>query len=109
MTTLQITPLSDALGTEVSGIDWKRSIDDATVAAIKAAFLDSHLLCLRAAPLTPPEFARVARYFGEPQLQLLREYRDPYVPEVSVLDSSYKTPQQTQAAIRLSCAALLGA
>jgi taurine dioxygenase len=93
MTTLQITPLSDALGAEVSGLDWKRPIDDATIAAINGAFLDSHLLCLRAEPLTPPEFVRVARYFGDPQLQLIREYRDPRAPEVSVLDSSYKTPQ----------------
>lgn len=93
MTTLQITPLSDALGAEVSGVDWQRPIDDATIAAIKAVFLDSHLLCLRAEPLTPSEFVQVARYFGEPQLQLIREYRAPGVPEVSILDSSYKTPQ----------------
>ncbi len=93
MTTVQIIPLSDALGAEVSGLDWKRPIDSGTTAAIKAAFLDFHLLCLRAEPLTPLEFVRVARYFGEPQLQLIRECRDRCIPEVSILDSSYKTPQ----------------
>lgn len=95
--TLRITPLSDALGAEVSGLDWKRPIDDATRAAITGAFLEAHLLCLRTAPLTPAEFVRVAHYFGEPQLQLLREYRDTHVPEVSVLDSSYKTPESKPA------------
>ena len=31
--TLRITPLSDALGAEVSGLDWKRPIDADTIAA----------------------------------------------------------------------------
>ena len=91
--TLQITPLSAALGAEVSGVDWKQPVDAATVQAINAAFLDCHLLCLRSEPLQAAEFAQVARYFGDPQLQLLRSYRDGEAPEVSVLDSSYQTPE----------------
>lgn len=93
MMNLQITALSDALGAEVSGIDWKQRIDDATVKAINMAFCEYQLLCLRAEPLQPLEFTQVAHYFGEPQLQLLRSYRDGEAPEVSVLDSSYQTPE----------------
>ena len=91
--TLQITPLSDALGAEVSGVDWKQPIDAATVQAINTAFFDYHLLCLRSEPLLPVEFTQVAQYFGEPQLQLLRRYRAGEAPEVSVLDSTYQTPE----------------
>ena len=91
--TVQIIPLSDALGAEVSGVNWKQPVDNATVTAINAAFFEYHLLCLRSEPLQPVEFVQVARYFGEPQLQLLRSYRDGEAPEVSVLESTYQTPE----------------
>lgn len=99
--TLQITPLSDALGAEVSGIDWKQPADNVTVDAINQAFFAYHLLCLSSEPLEPVEFVRVARYFGDPQLQLLRSYRDDKTPEVSVLDSTYTTPESKPADLRL--------
>jgi len=99
--TLQITPLSDALGAEVSGVDWKQPVDAATVTAINTVFFEYHLLCLRSEPLQPVAFAQVARYFGEPQLQLLRSYRDGEAPEVSVLDSSYQTSESKPADLSL--------
>ena len=74
--TLQIAPLSDALGAQVSDIDWTQPVDEDTVSAINTAFLTYGLLCLRTEPLTPKAFAQVAHYFGEPQLQLLRKYRN---------------------------------
>ena len=88
--TLQITPLSAALGAEVAGVDWTQPVSDTTVAAIKDAFLTYHLLCLRTQPLEPTAFAQVGRYFGEPQIQLLRNMRVEGAPEVSVFNSTYK-------------------
>ncbi len=99
--TLQIAPLSDALGAQVSGIDWTQPVNEDTVSAINAAFLTCHLLCLRTEPLTPQAFAQVAYYFGEPQLQLLRKYRNEEVPEVSILESTYKKPEDKKADLRL--------
>ncbi|MFN0317814.1 MAG: TauD/TfdA dioxygenase family protein [Burkholderiales bacterium] len=90
---IQINVLSNALGAEVSGLDLTRPAQPADVAAIQSAFLEDHLLCLRGQPLEPGAFARVARYFGEPQPQLLRSQRVEDLPEVSVLDSTYKTPK----------------
>jgi taurine dioxygenase len=90
---IEIKPLSDALGAEIRGWHPSQGEDEADVAAIKAAFLQHHLLCIRTAPLKPWTFARVARHFGEPQLQLLRDLRDDTAPEVSILDSTYKTPE----------------
>ncbi len=98
--TLTISPLCDALGAEIMGIDWSRPLDDAAVDALQAAFLDYHLLCLRAEPLSPADFARVARYFGEPQLQLLRSQRHHEVPEVSTLESTYKAAADKPADLR---------
>ena len=88
---LAIKPLSEALGAEVSGVDFSVPLDDGTVAELVAAFLEHHLLCLRSPPLEAGALARLARCFGEPQLQLLRDQRRGDVPEVSVLESTYAT------------------
>jgi len=91
--TIELTPLSDALGAEISGLDLSQPLDASDVAVIQRAFLDHHLLCLRSNPLDAHAFARVARYFGEPQLQLLRDQRVDTEPVVSILESTYRRPE----------------
>lgn len=88
---LKINPLDDALGAEVVELDLSSPISQSDLAALREAFLDYQLLCFRSAPLPPEEFSKVARYFGEPQLQLIRKKRHGEVPEVSVLNSTYKS------------------
>ena len=73
--------------------DLTRPIDEKSKSAIQSAFLKHHLLCFRSQPLEAAEFARVAGYFGKPQLQLLRKRRHGETPEVSVLESTYKRPE----------------
>ena len=90
---LEIRPLSNALGAEVTGLDLTKPLGGADAAAVREAFLDRHLLCFRSEPLSPADFLRAARLFGEPQLQLLRHRRHGEVPEVSVLESTYKRPE----------------
>jgi len=90
---MEINVLSDALGAEVVGLDLSRSAEEIDIAAIKAAFLEHQLLCIRGKQLEPDAFARAARYFGEPQAQLKRDQRVDGLPEVSVLDSTYKLPE----------------
>lgn len=98
---MQIIPLSGALGSEVTGVDWTRPVDGATIAAIRDALLRTHLACLRTQPLEPQAFARLAWYFGEPQLQLLRNMRIDDVPEVSLFDSTYKKAEDKPADLQL--------
>ncbi len=90
---LQIERLSAALGVEVRGLDLGRPLDSAAREALADALLDHHLLCLRTEPLLAPEFATVARYFGEPQMQLIRSRYDPEAPEVSIHVSTYAAPE----------------
>ena len=90
---LTINPLSDALGAEVAGLEIRAGITESDLQRLNDAFMEHHLLCIRSAPLSPVEFAQVARHFGEPQLQLLRDQRIGDAPEVSVLESTYKTPE----------------
>lgn len=103
--TVKINVLSEALGAEVVGLDLSNPVAESYVAAIQRAFLDHHLLCIRGNALKPDAFARVARYFGDPQLQLLRDQRVEGTPEVSILESTYKSPQDKPddlARVRLS-------
>ena len=91
--TLEIRPLSDALGAEIIGADLTRPLPEDEAKAVEQAFFDHHLLCFRSDPLETADFARAARYFGEPQIQLLRNQRHGAVAEVSVLESTYKKPE----------------
>lgn len=99
---LEIRPLNDALGAEVTGLDFSQPLAQEAVDAIQEAFFDSHLLCFRSDPLSPQAFSALARTFGEPQLQLLRKNRHEEVPEISVLDSTYKRPEDKPADFRLN-------
>jgi taurine dioxygenase len=90
---MQINILSDALGAEVVGLELSRPADPSDIADIKSAFLEHQLLCIRGKQLNSPDFARVARYFGEPQAQLKRDQRVEGLPEVSILDSTYKSAE----------------
>lgn len=98
--TLQISPLCDALGAEVSGLDLSRPMTAEQNEAVREAYLEHHLLCFRGPPLSAADFAAVARQFGEPQVQLLRQQRHDAVPEVSMLDSTYAKPEDKPGDLR---------
>src|SRR4051812_37306622 len=64
--TLDIRPLSGALGAEILAIDLSQDISDATIAAIRAAWLEHCVVFFRAQTLEPERFLHVASRFGEP-------------------------------------------
>ena len=63
---LTVTPISGALGAEVAGVDLARPLDDATVKALRTAWLEYLVLFFRDQELTPAQFLAFARRFGEP-------------------------------------------
>jgi len=68
-------------------------LDDGVVRDLQHAFLAHQLLCYRTEALPALKFARGARYFGTPQLQLLRQRRQSEAPEVSVPARTYARPE----------------
>ena len=88
---MQATPLSGALGAKIRDLDLTKRLADDEISEIHDRFLEHHLLCLESACLSDGDFARVARYFGTPQIQLIRRSRSQAVPEVSTLESTYKS------------------
>jgi taurine dioxygenase len=84
---MNVVPLSDALGGEVTGIDLAGPLEDAEIAAIKAA-LNAHLvLVFRDQSLSPPEQIAFSKRFGD----LVRRIRDDFLhkeyPDVLVLSN----------------------
>ena len=61
---LRITPIAGALGAELSGVDLSLALADATVAAIREAWLAYGVVFFRDQDLPPDRLLGVARRFG---------------------------------------------
>ena len=85
--TLQISPLTPALGAEISGVDLSQELTGAQRDAIEQALLDYQVLFFRNQPLTPRQHADFAARFGE--LHIHPIYPNvPEQPEVLILDTA---------------------
>lgn len=62
--TIQITPSGQACGARITGLDLGRPLDSATVAAIRAAWLDHHVLAFPGQTMSDDDLERFTRYFG---------------------------------------------
>ena len=62
---ITVTPLSNACGAEIRGVDLTRELSDATVRAIKRAWGDHLVLVFRGQSITQEQQLRFASYFGE--------------------------------------------
>src|SRR5688572_23305764 len=62
---LKVTPLSPALGAEISGVDLKQPLSARAVAAIKDAWDEHLVLVFRDQDLSQDDQLRFASYFGE--------------------------------------------
>ena len=62
---LTVTPLSPALGAQISGVDISRDITLEQRDAIEQALLEHQVLFFRDQPITPEQQARFAARFGD--------------------------------------------
>jgi taurine dioxygenase len=87
MTSIEILPVTGAIGADVHGVDPSQPLDDNTVDELRKAWLEHLVLFFRNVDLTPDEQIRFARSFGEIQPPPLRtEHGGP--PEMNVLDQT---------------------
>ena len=64
-TTIDVRPLSGVLGAELLGVDLSQSLDPQVLGAVRAAFVDHHVLVFRDQQLTPEQQVAFGRHFGE--------------------------------------------
>jgi taurine dioxygenase len=62
---IAIHPIAGALGAEISGVDLSRPLDDATLGALRRAWLERLVIFFRDQDLSPAQFLAFARRFGE--------------------------------------------
>ncbi len=84
---IDIHPLSPALGAQISGIDLNRDLTGEQRNVIEQALLDHQVLFFRDQPITPQQQARFAAHFGD--LHIHPIYPNvPEQPEVLILDTA---------------------
>jgi taurine dioxygenase len=87
MSRLTITPLSHALGAQISGVDIAQPLNVEQRDAIEQALLKRQVLFFRDQPITPEQQARFAANFGD--LHIHPIYPNvPEQPEVLILDTA---------------------
>src|SRR5947209_10543072 len=85
--TLDVALLEDGgFVAEVDGADLT-TITDELAAVLRRAAVDHPVLVMRSGGLTPAQLLALARVFGEPQVQLLGDYRSSDDPAISVIAS----------------------
>lgn len=62
---MKITPLSEHIGAEVTGVDLRRDVDDAARDSLYAALVESVALVIRDQDLTARQFVEAGRLFGD--------------------------------------------
>jgi taurine dioxygenase len=88
---LRISPLSPILGSEITGIDLSRSVDDDVFRRLQAALDNSHLLVFRdQADLAPDQQIEFSRRFGPLQIHVQRKFHLPGRPEILVVSNEFR-------------------
>ena len=86
----RFSPLGDALGLEVTGVDLAADMSEEMLAAIKERFWHNPVMVFRDQELDACALAALGRRFGPLQLHVAIDYRHEDVPEVSWLTNVRK-------------------
>ena len=92
---MKITKLSEHIGAEVTGIDLRQPVDDATRRALNKAVVDHIALVIRDQDFTPHQFLEAGKLFGEPMDRDYLDYSIPGVPFVHEVSSRQRSKDGT--------------
>jgi taurine dioxygenase len=84
---IDIVPLTPAIGAEIRGIDLSRPLSDQDVATIRSTLNDRSVLLFRAQNLTPRQHVDVSQRFGELERHVLNQYTLEDDPEILVVSN----------------------
>jgi taurine dioxygenase len=84
---IEVIPLTSAIGAEVRGVDLSREQTPEVIAQIRAAWLDRQVLLFRHQHISPEQQIRFSRYLGQVEEYPLVHYRLPGHPEIFLLSN----------------------
>lgn len=90
MSRITITPLSSALGADISGVDLHRPIDADTLSEIRSAWSQHLVLRFRGQELSDPQLLALSRQFGDLDPPGPNPYGKPFLldfPEINVISN----------------------
>ena len=87
MKEFKLTPLSDLMGAEISGIDLRQKIDKITKDNLLNAVKKYLVVCIKNQDLNPVELADVSRIFGNPKKYFVQHETVDNIPEVIVVSN----------------------
>jgi taurine dioxygenase len=85
MSNVQVAPLHQVLGAEVSGIDLSRPVDGATREELTRALAEHLALVFHDQTLTPEQYLRAASIFGPPMEQHYSQHNMPDFPLIGLI------------------------
>lgn len=96
---LQIRPIKEHIGAEVTGVDLTQPVDEATRQALNDAVIDNVALVIRDQHFTPAQFAVAAELFGELMPDQIKSNLVEGLPMVSILSNFEKDSKGNQAKV----------
>ena len=98
---MKITPLSNVMGAEVTGVDLSKPLSASDRDQLYQGFLSHLLLCVRDQRFTDVGiFLDASRHFGEPRMQHMESYRSDKYPEAGVVSSEDRDVKDGKRIIR---------
>lgn len=97
--TMKITKIKEHIGAEVTGIDLREPVDEATRQRLYDAAVDNVALVIRDQQFTAVQYQAAAELFGELMEDQNRRYLVDGLPLVSVLDNRHKDSKGQQAKV----------
>jgi len=85
--TLQVQPFDGAIGAEILGADMSQTFDEADQKAMIDAWSTHSVLVFRDQTVTPEQFLRFSRHFGELEVHVLEQYLLREHPEILVVSN----------------------
>jgi alpha-ketoglutarate-dependent taurine dioxygenase len=87
MDAFTITPLGDAIGAEITGLDLSRPVDAATREALNEALADRTVLVFPGQTLSPAQLMAASAIFGPSMPQHYSQFNMPDFPDIGILSS----------------------
>ncbi len=84
---MTITPLSDVLGAEITGVTITAGMADALFIAIEEALHRHLVVIIRGQDLAPSDFIALAERFGRPEPHVIDQFHHPADPNILILSN----------------------